>query len=223
MEPKKNPQFDLERKRGLFFQIGLAISLLVVIGAFEWKSMEKVLPDFGDVAFEPEWEEEIENTFRKEPTPPPPPPPTVIEIVPDKKELKKEIKIESTESGEDELIDEPEERVSDEAFISVEQMPLFEGCKDEDCTSLAIQKYIARNTRYPSIPKENNITGKVYLKFVVGKDGKVSDVVIQKGVDRYLDAEAVRVIKSMPPFTPGKQLGRAVKVQYSTRIVFSLE
>ena len=223
MEPKKNPKFDLERNRGLYFQIGIAISLIVVLGAFEYRSYEKVLASLGVFSLEAVWEEDIENTFRKEPTPPPPPAPPIIDIVKDDEEITKELKIESTETGEDDPIDEVEESVSDIPFITVEQMPLFENCTDATCTGQEIQRHIQRNTKYPPIAKENNITGKVYLSFVVGKNGKVKDVQVLKGVDRYLDAEAVRVIKSMPDFTPGKQRGQAVNVKYNTRIVFSLQ
>ena len=82
MEPKKNPNVDLEKKRGLFIQIGLAVALLIVLGAFEYRSYERGASSLGDFNLEADWEEEIENTFREEkPPPPPPPPPDEIVIV----------------------------------------------------------------------------------------------------------------------------------------------
>ena len=81
MKPKKNPKVDLEKKRGFFLQIGLALSLLIVLGAFEYKTHEMLLPSFGDLVLEPEFEEDIENTFREKKPPPPPPPPAPPSII----------------------------------------------------------------------------------------------------------------------------------------------
>ena len=222
MEPKKNSNVDLEKKRGLFIQIGLAVSLLIVLGAFEYRSYEKGASSLGDFNLEADWEEEIENTFREEkPPPPPPPPPDEIVIVEDEEEIENEIEIEDTESDEDLEIEE-EEEVTDEVFVIVEDMPRFQGCADDQCTQMEIMKYIAKNTKYPPIAKENNITGRVFVSFVVDKTGKVTQVKVLRGVDKYLDAEAVRVVQSMPKFKPGKQRGKTVSVQYSVPINFKL-
>ena len=104
----------------------------------------------------------------------------------------------------------------------VEDMPMFKGCSDDLCTQGEILKYIARNTKYPAIAKENNITGRVFVGFVVDKTGSVTGVKILRGVDKYLDAEALRVVKSMPKFSPGRQRGKPVKVQYNIPITFKL-
>jgi protein TonB len=222
MEPKKNPKVDLEKKRGLFMQIGLALSLLIVLGAFEYRSYEKVITSLGDLVLDADFEEEIENTFREEkPPPPPPPPPDEIVIVEDDEEIE-ETEIEETESDEELEVIEEEEETTDEVFMVVEEMPLFEGCSDKVCTDTKIFQYIRRNTKYPPIAKENNITGKVYVSFVVDKTGKVSDVQVMRGVDKYLDKEAIRVVQSMPKFSPGKQRGKAVKVRYNVPITFTL-
>ena len=222
MKPKKNPNVDLENKRGLYLQIGLAISLLLILGAFEFRSYEKGLSSLGVFDLETEWEEEIENTFREEkPPPPPPPPPEEIIIVEDEEEIENEIEIEDTESDEDLEIEE-EEEATDEIFMIVEDMPRFQGCTDDACTQQKIMTYIARNTKYPPIAKENNITGRVFISFVVDKTGSVTKVKILRGVDKYLDAEAVRVVKSMPKFKPGKQRGKPVNVQYNVPINFKL-
>ena len=222
MEPKKNPNVNLEKKRGLFIQIGLTVALLIVLGAFEYRSYERGASSLGDFNLEADWEEEIENTFREEkPPPPPPPPPDEIVIVEDEEEIENEIEIEDTESDEDLEIEE-EEEVIDEVFVIVEDMPRFQGCADDQCTQMEIMKYIAKNTKYPPIAKENNITGRVFVSFVVDKTGKVTQVKVLRGVDKYLDAEAVRVVQSMPKFKPGKQRGKTVSVQYSVPINFKL-
>jgi len=216
MEPKKNPEVNLERKRGLFLQIGLVIALLIVLGAFEYKSYEKVAYNLGSLNLD-DLEEEIIPITKQElkPPPPPPPPPEVIEIVEDEVEIENEIEIEDTESDEDEAI-EIEEEDDEEFFMVVENMPEFPG------GDLGLMKYIQKNIKYPAIAKEYNITGKVYISFIVDKTGSVINVKVVRGVDKNLDAEAVRVIKSLPKYKPGKQRGKAVRVMFTVPINFTL-
>jgi len=82
-------------------------------------------------------------------------------------------------------------------------------------------KWISANVKYPEIAKENGITGKVFVQFVIDKNGKVTDVQIIRGVDPYLDKEAIRVVSSMPAWTPGKQRGKTVKVSFQLPITFT--
>ena len=216
MEAKKNPEVNLERKRGLFLQIGLVVSLLLVLVAFEYKSYEKVAYNLGQLNLD-DLEEEIIPITKQEvkPPPPPPPPPEVIEIVEDEVEIENEIEIEDTESDEDEEI-EIEEEDDEEFFMVVENMPEFPG------GDLGLMKYIQKNVKYPPIAKEYNITGKVYVSFIVDRQGKVTNVKVVRGVDKNLDAEAVRVVKSLPKYKPGKQRGKAVRVMFTIPINFTL-
>jgi len=216
MEPKKNPEVNLERKKGLFLQIGLVIALLIVLGAFEYKSYEKVAYNLGLLNLD-DLEEDIIPITKQElkPPPPPPPPPEVIEIIEDEVEIENEIEIEDTESDEEEAIEIVEED-DDEVFMVVENMPEFPG------GDLGLMKYIQKKVKYPPIAKEYNITGKVYISFVVDKSGAVTNVKVVRGVDKNLDAEAVRVIKSLPKYKPGKQRGKAVKVMFTVPINFTL-
>ena len=216
MEPKKNPEISLERKKGLFFQIGLIFSLIIVFVAFEWKSYEKVDYNLGQLNLE-DLEEEIIPITKQEvkPPPPPPPPPEVIEIVEDDVEIEDEIDIEDTESDEDVEI-EIEEEDDEEFFMVVENMPEFPG------GDLGLMKYIQKNVKYPAIAKEYNITGKVYVSFIVDKKGSVTNVKIVRGVDKNLDAEAMRVVKSLPKYKPGKQRGKSVRVMFTIPINFTL-
>ena len=190
MESKKNPEVNLERKRGLFLQIGLVIALLVVLGAFEYKTYEKVAYNLGALNLD-DLEEEIIPITKQEikPPPPPPPPPEIIEII---------------------------EEDDDEFFMVVENMPQFPG------GDLGLMKYIQKHVKYPAIAKEYNITGKVYISFIVDKSGKVTNVKIVRGVDKNLDAEAMRVVKSLPKYKPGKQRGKAVRVMFTIPINFQL-
>ena len=215
MEPKKNPKVSLENKKGMFFQIGLALTLLAILIAFEWKSYDKTNYNLGDLNLD-DMEEEIIPITRQEvkPPPPPPPPPEIIEIVEDEVEIEKELEIEETETDEDEIIEIEED--DEEFFMVVENMPEFPG------GDLGLMKFIQKNVRYPAIAKEYNITGKVYVSFIVDKQGNVTNVKIVRGVDKNLDAEAVRVVSSLPKYKPGKQRGKAVRVMFTIPINFTL-
>ena len=215
MQPKKNPKVSLENKKRMFFQIGLAVTLLAILIAFEWKSYDKTNYNLGDLNLD-DMEEEIIPITRQEvkPPPPPPPPPEIIEIVEDEVEIEKELEIEETETDEDEIIEIEED--DEEFFMVVENMPEFPG------GDLGLMKFIQKNVRYPAIAKEYNITGKVYVSFIVDKQGNVTNVKIVRGVDKNLDAEAVRVVSSLPKYKPGKQRGKAVRVMFTIPINFTL-
>jgi protein TonB len=216
MQPKKNPKISLESKKSLFFQIGLAITLCLVLIAFEWKSYEKNDYNLGSLNLD-DMEEEIIPITRQEvkPPPPPPPPPEVIEIVEDEVEIENEVEIEDTETDEDEII-EIEEEDDEEFFMVVENMPEFPG------GDLGLMKFIQKNVKYPAIAKEYNITGKVYVSFIVDKGGSVTNVKIVRGVDKNLDAEALRVVSALPKYKPGKQRGKPVRVMFTIPINFTL-
>ncbi len=217
MKAKKNPKISIERKRGLFFQIGLVITLLAVLIAFEWKSYEKTDYSLGKLQMDDLEDEMIPITRQEEKPPPPPPPsPEIIEIVEDEVEIENELEVEETDTDENEFIEQEEEEDSDEVFMVVEQMPVFPG------GDLGLMKFIQKNTKYPPIAKENDITGKVYVSYVVNKKGKVTNVKVARSVDRYLDAEAVRVVKLLPYSSAGKQRGKPVNVQYTIPINFTL-
>ena len=215
MKPKKNPKVSLENKKGMFFQIGLAVTLLAILIAFEWKSYDKTNYNLGDLNLD-DMEEEIIPITRQEvkPPPPPPPPPEIIEIVEDEVEIENEVEIEETETDEEEMIEIEED--DEEFFMVVENMPEFPG------GDLGLMKFIQKNVRYPAIAKEYNITGKVYVSFIVDKKGNVTNVKIVRGVDKNLDAEAVRVVSSLPKYKPGKQRGKAVRVMFTIPINFTL-
>lgn len=216
MEIKKNPKVDLEKKRSLYLQIGFIIALLFVYAAFEYKNYDKSSYNLGDLNLD-DLEEEIIPITKQEqkPPPPPPPPPEIIEIVEDEVEIEEELEIEDTETDEDEII-EIEEEDDDEFFMVVENMPEFPG------GDLGLMKYIQKNVKYPPIAKEYNITGKVYVQFIVDKSGTVTNVKVVRGVDKNLDAEAVRVVKSLPKYKPGKQRGKPVRVMFTIPINFTL-
>jgi len=215
MIPKKNPKISLENKKGMFFQVGLAVTLIAVLISFEWKSYDKSSYNLGDLNLD-DMEEEIIPITRQEvkPPPPPPPPPEIIEIVEDEVEIENEVEIEETDTDEDEIIEIEED--DEEFFMVVENMPEFPG------GDLGLMKFIQKNVRYPAIAKEYNITGKVYVSFIVDKQGSVTNVKIVRGVDKNLDAEALRVVSLLPKYKPGKQRGKAVRVMFTIPINFTL-
>lgn len=102
-------------------------------------------------------------------------------------------------------------------FTAVEQMPQFPGGEAE------LMKFIQKNLKYPPVAMENNIQGRVVIQFVVTKTGKIGEVKVARGKDPDLDKEAVRVVKSLPDFIPGKMNGQSVNVWYTLPITFKLQ
>lgn len=119
----------------------------------------------------------------------------------------------------DSVIQKDSSRTSDttEALTFVEVMPVFPGGQD------AMLKFIATHTIYPSEAIEKNIQGKVYVRFIVKSDGSVRNIAVIRGVHASLDAEAVRVVQSMPNWIPAQQNGKPVNVQFTLPINFSLK
>ncbi|HKJ43809.1 MAG TPA: energy transducer TonB [Sunxiuqinia sp.] len=228
MELKKSPKADLENKRNTFVLVGLVLALGLCLLAFEWTSKAEQASSLGKVA-EQDVEDEIIPITRQEEVkpPPPPPPPKVVEvlnIVDDDTKIDDELEIEDTEADDNTAIDvapviqDKEEASSDsQVFFIVEDMPEFPGGE------LALRKFIANAIKYPVIAQENGIQGKVYVNFVVNKDGSVTDAKIARGVDPSLDKEALRVINSLPKWKPGKQRGKPVRVSYTVPINFVLQ
>lgn len=102
-------------------------------------------------------------------------------------------------------------------FVAVEQQPEFPG------GTAALRAFLERNLKYPPEAARAGVSGRVYLSFVVGVDGRISDVAVTKGLGFGCDEEALRVVKTMPRWTPGKQSGRAVKARFNLPLVFALE
>ena len=119
----------------------------------------------------------------------------------------------------EEKIAEPEPVKEEETkvFDVVEQMPSFPGGPS------ALMQYLSSNIKYPVVAEENGVQGRVVCTFVVEKDGSITDVRVVKSVDPSLDKEAVRVVKGMPKWIPGKQNGSAVRVKYTVPVTFRLQ
>ena len=226
MEIKKSQKADLERNRGLFLQIGLVVGLALMLLAFEWSSQPKK-DDLNKLSSETTYEvEEMQLTRREEPKPEPIQQQKIAEIlniVEDNVDIedKFDFDVEANENTEFKFTgfaDEKEEFEAEQVFTIVEDMPLFNGGDPQ----VEFRKYIQENMKYPTIASENGISGRVMIQFVVNAQGKVVDPVIAISVDPSLDKEAIRVILSSPPWTPGKQRGKPVKLFYTFPIFFVL-
>lgn len=235
MVTKKNPKADLERMRGIFFQAGLVLALIVSIVALEWKTDGEGAKDLGELEVEID-DEIIPITQRQSqpPPPPPPPPPEVIEVVEDDVELEEELTIESTETDQEEEVEviEIEEEVSDEvlSFAVVESVPIFPGCENaktndekKACFQQQILKFVSREFKFPEMARQMGIQGRVYVNFVIEKNGSISNVEVVRGVDPLLDDEAVRVVNELPKMTPAKQRGKSVRMSFTLPINAKLQ
>lgn len=223
MEAKKTESASLRNKSGFFFNLGLFITMCLVVLAFEWRNYDDgALVDLGQVS------DDFEELLEIPPTdiPPPPPPkiqqPEIIEV-PDEEEIEEEIEVdldvEITEETviEDIIIEEaPEEEVAEEVFTIVEEGAEFPGGIG------AFYEFVQKNMKYPSQARRMGIEGKVYVQFVVDKDGSVTEVQAVKGIGAGCDEEAVRVLQKSPKWSPPKQRGKPVKQRIIIPIAFKL-
>jgi periplasmic protein TonB len=223
METKKTPKADLENKKRIFLQIGLAVALLAVLVAFEWKQYERPEFDLGTLDMEIIEEEDIPITRQEQPPPPPPPEPsTELIIVDDDVEIDEEftIDVEATVYTEIQeftpIIVVEEEIEEDVIFTVVEDQPSFPGGEE------ARIRFLQENLRYPQMAREAGIQGTVFVTFVVERDGSVTDVRVLRGIGGGCDEEAVRVVRNMPRWQPGRQRGQPVRVQFNMPIRFVL-
>lgn len=231
MEQKKNPKADLEKRKGLFLEIGLVVILAICLCAFSIRSYDKDDSSEGNQgpAEEVEQMDEILNTDVEDTPPPPPPPPAEPElnmeeltVVEDTKVIEQEVKIEEFEEVKNTeitpvVIEEEKEEEEQPIFTVVEKDPEFPGGTD------ALYKYLAENIKYPQLARDNGITGKVYITFVVERDGSIANPKILRDIGGGCGAEAIRVVKAMPKWTPGKQRGKAVRVQFNLPVNFNLK
>ncbi|QGY44829.1 TonB family protein [Maribellus comscasis] len=226
MKSKKSDKANLENKKGMLFLISLVISLSVVLFAFEWKTKPKpvIIPNIPASSA-------IEEIYRppvtKEKTELPKPKIEIqmVDIIGNDKKITEPFQF-STSEMEDPFLDFtqylgtfPENGKEEEeatVFLNPEQMPEFPGGEP------ALRKYLAGSVRYPVIAQENGIQGKVYVSFIINEEGGIENVALIRGIDPSLDEEALRVVRSLPIWKPGKQGGRAVKVRYTVPIVFEL-
>ena len=227
MEAKKSKKAAIENQRGSWLLMGLVVALAFMFVSFEWTQH-----DVRVAALSPDDEsifvtELVPITFPDEKLEPPPPPETKVtelfEIVENNMEVTDNVSTVSEDMDathkivwippvvETEVVD--EDVIVDVAEI----MPEFPG------GTAALMKYLGTNIKYPTISQEMGSAGRVIVQFVVDKDGSISNPEVVRGVDAYLDKEAIRVISSMPKWRPGVQNGKKVRVKYTVPVVFRLQ
>ncbi|KJF41807.1 energy transducer TonB [Draconibacterium sediminis] len=228
MKSKKTKKADLESKKTTLFLIGLVVALGFILFAFEWKqparktmivqgSRDYMPPEDLVIPSTPPEKTEPEKPIIKVP---------VFKVIEDGKKIDEELIWEGEEPEEPLTIDlgsimdfgeDPEEEDLSGIFDFAETMPEFPG------GDAALLSFLSKNVKYPAIAQENGIKGKVFVTFVVDENGNIYDVTLARGVDSSLDREAIRVVKSMPRWKPGKQGNKAVKVRYTVPINFILQ
>lgn len=239
--------YELRKQYNKRMNTALAIALTVLVLSV---SIPAILDFLSELSDRVDMEQNVELTLMEppplseEPPPPPPPveppppvqetikftPPVIVEEVkeediPPPQEVVNETNVgKENVEGSGDIIDLPTDgtgnEVIDEApqtpFTIVEQMPAFPGGEEE------LFKYLSKNIKYPSMARENGISGTVYVTFVVETNGDISDVKKLRGVGGGCDEEAIRVVKAMPGWSAGKQNGKPVRVQYNLPIKFTL-
>ena len=228
METKKTPKANLENKRPTWLLVGYVTVLAFMFVAFEWTRDIRV--DTSGRIAENVFEQDMEIPLTRQPevTPPPPPQVTpindVLTIIDDDATAEETNFASSEETGEDVVIKhipvtvDEEVVVEDDIFVVVEENPQF-----PNGGTAGLLQYLGKNIKYPTIPQENGTQGRVTVQFVVNKDGSIVDVKVIRGVDPYLDKEAVRVISTMPKWIPGKQRGVPVRCKFTVPVTFKLQ
>lgn len=225
MEIKKNPHVDAEKQRTPFVLLGLFVAAAFVFMAFSYRSGDGTAGNGGNDANSRDIE--FEMTELDEPPPPEdtPPPPETPEVPPpptdEVREVEKEddqtkVSIAPPDVAPPPVSTAPTPPPADEIFDVVEEEPAFPGGEDK------MQDFIKKNVKYPDMSVQMGDQGKVYVRFVVEKDGSITNVTIARGVTPELDKEAMRVVKMMPNWSPGKQRARPVRTNVVIPIVFKL-
>ena len=229
MEIKKTPKADLENKKSTWLLVGYVIVLAFMFIAFEWTKRDIKIDTsqaITDLVFEEEIIPITEQPEQAAPPPPPAAPPiaetlTIVEDDADVEETTIATSEETNQAVEIKYVpvaveeEGPEEQT---IFEVVEQMPEF-----PNGGMAGLMQYLSKNIKYPTIAQENGTQGRVTVQFVVNRDGSIVDAKVLRGVDPYLDKEAIRVISSMPKWKPGMQRGKAVRVKYTVPVMFRLQ
>jgi periplasmic protein TonB len=230
MISKKTDRANLEKKKGLFTEIGLVLALIFTLAAFEY-TKEDLKQSSLMALRDAKGESEIVPITRQELQKPvePPKPKTVIidlKIVEDDVKLDDNLDFDAFDANQNDAIkianvvgnSKEEEEEDKQVFLIVEDMPTFQGGSIEN-----FRNYIQQTVKYPALAMENSISGTVYVSFVVNRRGEVSGINIVRGVDASLDEAVINALKQAPVWEPGKQRGKPVNVSFSIPVKFILQ
>lgn len=225
MEIKKSPKADLQKRRGIFLEIGLVVALVLVIVAFAYTPKEHRIEKV-DLNYAVAEEEIVEITRNDEP--PAPPKKVEVKVIADllqvvTNETKITTEVDFAEFDENteviQQVEVSEEVVEDDQpFLVAETMPSFQG---GDLNTF--RNWVQQNVRFPQIAQENGIQGRVVLSFVIEKDGRLTNIQVLQTPDRSLSEEAIRVLNKSPKWSPGKQRNQVVRVKYTLPVDFRLQ
>ena len=227
MEAKKSKKAAIENQRGSWLLMGAVVALAFMFVSFEWTQHDVRLAA-NSLVNDPIFEEVlVPITYPEEKLEPPPPPEIKVTeeftIVSDDEEVTSAVATVSEDLGQIHKVVwvppvvETEKVEEDVIHVTAEIMPEFPG------GMAALMKYLGANIKYPTISQEMGSMGRVIVQFVVDKDGTITNPAVVRGVDAYLDKEAIRVISSMPKWKPGVQNGKKVRVKYTVPVVFRLQ
>lgn len=225
METKKKNSKNMDRYKTLFFEAGLVVSLFVVLSAFEWKKYDN---NETSLYNQPVYDipEDIVAITRPESEPPrPQPQTTVLDIVDDQVDVQDDLDI-NMEDDQNTVADKFVTFVDNDEPIQIDDGQIFQIVEDQPSFpdgESALMNYLGSNIKYPQLARETNIQGTVYVTFVVESTGSISNVQVLHGIGGGCDEEAVRVVKNMPTWIPGKQRGKPVRVQFNLPIRFILK
>lgn len=227
MEIKKSPKADLENKRSMFVLIGLVLALGFTYICFEWTNTEVTVHEgFVDEFLNEGEEEMVPQTQQDQPQeiqPQTPPPAEVaqeaLKVVDDDVKVETEIKIDNADDNtpveiQNTVVQEEETEEEEEILVIVEKQASFPGGPAK------LMEFLKSQLEYPQIAIDNNIQGRVFVQFVVNKDGSIQDVKVTRGVDPVLDQEAIRVVKKMPKWVPAEQRGKTCRSRFTLPVVF---
>lgn len=243
MEVKKNPKLDLERYDLFFFLVGIIVALGIVIFLINIRFYDKAQPSTVTPKTYKE-DNAIPVTIQQLPLPPasapsPAPSPEQFQVVDDNVKLNDELNIGVTETDENEMLysstpgeapsqgnvvaiaEEPEESNEVFSFEVVETVPVFPGCENainneerKICFQQKMLEFVAADFKYPKEAAALHLQGKIFIQFVVERDGSVSNIKVVRGVGASLDSEAVRVIGDLPKIEPARQRGKPVRMSF---------
>lgn len=221
---KKHWSVDINKYKGVIVNIGIIVSLALMLVAFEYPDYEEaslVVLDSGPIQIEEQIE--IPQTQQKPPPPPKIQLPTIVEV-PDEEEIEDEIEVELDVEIDQETVieevveveEEKEEEDVDQIFTIVEETAAPTG------GMTAFYEYIKDNLEYPRQARRMGVQGKVFLEFIVDKDGSITDVKVVRGIGAGCDEEAIRILQNSPKWKPAKQRGRPVRQKMTFPINFKL-
>ncbi len=228
MEAKKTPKADLQNKRGLFLEIGLCVALALMIFLFRMNQERRVPQDMGaeraiaeqemvEITFEDQKPPEVQQQVVEQTTF------EILDIVRDDKKIETTLSFadfdpnatfdfQPAETTAEEVVE------SDEPFLRVESMPQFQG---GDVSTF--RNWVQSRLTYPAVAAENGVQGTVTAKFVIERDGSLTNIEILGSPDRSLSDEAAKILRTSPKWTPGSNRGIPARVAYTIPIIFRLE